>query len=70
MAISISEKNSLIQELAQLKQDHRELDIAIDELALKLQTNQLEVSRLKRRKLKLKDSITKLESKMIPNLRA
>lgn len=70
MAISISEKNSLIQELAQLKQDHRELDIAIDELALKLQTNQLEVSRLKRRKLKLKDSITKLESKMIPNLLA
>jgi len=53
MTISTTEKNSLIQELAQLKQDHRELDIAIEDLAKTLQTNQLEVSRLKRRKLKL-----------------
>ncbi|GAA6136762.1 hypothetical protein NBRC116583_05090 [Arenicella sp. 4NH20-0111] len=70
MTISTTEKNSLIQELAQLKQDHRELDIAIEDLAKTLQTNQLEVSRLKRRKLKLKDAIAKLESKMIPDLHA
>ncbi len=70
MTISTTEKNSLIQELAQLKQDHRELDIAIEDLAKTFQTNQLEVSRLKRRKLKLKDAIAKLESKMIPDLHA
>jgi len=70
MTISTTEKNSLIQELAQLKQDHRELDIAIEDFAQTLQTNQLEVSRLKRRKLKLKDAIAKLESKMIPDLHA
>ena len=70
MTIRSKDKNSLIQELAILKQDHRELDIAISDMGEKLQANQLEVSRLKRQKLKLKDAIAKLESKLIPDLHA
>jgi len=35
-----------------------------------MQINQLEIGLLKRQKLKLKDSIAKLESKLIPNLHA
>ena len=70
MTIRSIEKNSLIQELAILKQDHRELDLAITDMSEKLQANQLEIGRLKRQKLKLKDAITKLESKLIPDLHA
>lgn len=70
MNISSAEKRQLIQELAELKQDHRSLDIAIIELQKKLEHNQFEVGRLKRQKLKLKDTIARLESNLIPNLHA
>ena len=68
--MNTTEKHSLIQELAVLKQDHRELDLAISEMAEQLQSNQFEISRLKRQKLRLKDAIAKLESKLIPDLHA
>lgn len=70
MTTNISEKNALVQELAQLKQEHRDLDIAIDEMAEQVQANQFQISRLKRQKLKLKDAIARLESKLIPDLHA
>ena len=65
-----TERQELIKEIAILKQDHRELDLAIADLASKLQTNQLEVTRLKKQKLRLKDAISRLESSLIPDLRA
>ncbi len=70
MTITENDKNGLIKELALLKQDHRNLDIAIDQMAEQLQANQFEISRLKKQKLKLKDSIARLESKLIPDLHA
>jgi hypothetical protein len=70
MNIELEEKQMLIQELAELKQQHRELDLAIQDLALRLDSNQLEIGRLKKQKLKLKDSIERLASSMIPNLLA
>ena len=70
MTFNNIEKNALVQELALLKQDHRELDIAITEMAEELQKNSFEISRLKREKLKLKDAIARLESKLIPDLHA
>ncbi|NND83005.1 MAG: DUF465 domain-containing protein [Gammaproteobacteria bacterium] len=60
----------LMQELAELKQEHRELDLAITDLQKKLDHNQFEVGRLKKQKLKLKDAISRLESNLIPDLRA
>ena len=68
MNINQDETQLLLQDLAELKQDHRELDIAIEQLAAQLNTNQLEVSRLKKQKLKLKDAIARLESSLIPDL--
>lgn len=68
MNIDQDEKQILIQELAQLKQQHRELDLAIEDLALRLDTNQLEIGRLKKQKLKLKDSIERMASSLIPDL--
>ncbi len=70
MKFDQEEKQMLMQELAELKQDHRELDIAIHELTEKLDSNQFEISRLKKQKLRLKDAIARLESKLIPDLHA
>lgn len=70
MQITKSGKQRLLQAVAELKQEHRDLDIAIQEMAEKVQANQLDIGRLKRQKLKLKDSIARLESELIPNLHA
>jgi len=70
MNISKHEKQMLIQELAELKQEHRELDITINEMIDKVESNQLKIKRLKKQKLKLKDAISRLESNLIPDLHA
>ena len=70
MKITQNEQQLLLQELAELKQEHRSLDIAINELAEQLHINQLEVGRLKKQKLKLKDAISRIESSLIPDLLA
>ena len=65
-----NEKEMLIQELAELKQEHRELDLAIQQISEQVDDNQFEISRLKKQKLKLKDGIARLESSLIPDLHA
>ena len=70
MNIEQDRDQQLLQEIASLKQEHRELDIAITELGERLEINQLEVSRLKKQKLRLKDAIARLESSLIPDLHA
>jgi len=70
MTFTTNQKNILMQELAQLKQDHHELDLAIDNMAEQVQNNQFEISRLKKQKLRLKDEILRLQSKLIPDLHA
>ena len=70
MNISKHEKQLLIQELAELKQEHRDLDIRINEMVKTIESNQLDIKRFKKQKLKLKDAITRLESNLIPDLHA
>ena len=70
MTIKHDEKQMLLQELAELKQEHRELDLSIQNLTEEVKANQTEVGRLKKQKLKLKDAISRLESNLIPNLHA
>lgn len=53
--------------LAMLLEEHRDLDIAIHSLMEGPYINQLQVRRLKKRKLLLKDMITKIESRLIPD---
>jgi len=57
-------------ELKELRVAHRDLDVSISKLANRHDLDQLEVRRLKKRKLQLKDLIVRLESEMIPNLNA
>lgn len=54
--------------LEQLKIEHRDLDDAIARIIEKGPFNQLQIQRLKKRKLVLKDLITKLESQLVPNI--
>lgn len=58
------------QRLFELRQEHGDLDLAIDALNETPHANQIQLRRLKKRKLFLKDSIVKLESKLIPDLNA
>ncbi|TDB27606.1 DUF465 domain-containing protein [Stenotrophomonas sp. ATCM1_4] len=54
------------QRIAVLRSEHRSLDDRITRLAAN-PDDELEAKRLKRRKLQLKDCITKLESMLIPD---
>jgi len=56
--------------LADLRTQHRDLDDAVARLAESPATNQLQLTRLKKRKLSLKDQIAWWESKLIPDLDA
>lgn len=57
----------LARKLAELRLEHRDLDAAIDRLALASDADELTVKRLKKRKLWLKDCIARLESALIPD---
>jgi len=54
--------------LAQLKMEHRDLDAAIDALLAMPMPDQIQVARLKKRKLRLKDEIAIIEDQMIPDI--
>ena len=57
----------LVQRVAVLKQEHRDLDAAIARLQADIEADELAVKRLKKRKLQLKDCIARLESALIPD---
>lgn len=54
--------------LEMLKTEHRDLDAAIEALRAAGSTDQLQIARLKKRKLKLKDQITYIEDYLIPDI--
>lgn len=62
--------NSKHARLNQLRVEHRDLDEIIGRLVDDPSVDQLQIQRLKKRKLRLKDMIAKLESELIPNLNA
>ncbi len=61
---------ALHQKLAELTHEHRELDEAIANLQSDPEHDQFQVSRLKKRKLLLKDMIVRIKSQLIPDLNA
>ena len=60
----------IARQLADLRLEHRDLDTAIEQLSGNIRTDELQLKRLKTRKLKIKDMIAWLESKQIPDLDA
>jgi hypothetical protein len=59
-----------IEKLRQLRIEHRDLDQVIARLALDIHVDEVQMRRLKKRKLLLKDQIARLESQSIPDLNA
>jgi hypothetical protein len=56
--------------LRELRIEHRDLDDVIHRLQMDLYVNEVQLRRLKKRKLMLKDQIARLESELIPDLNA
>ena len=54
--------------LAQLTQEHRDLDAAIEALSQAGNSDLLQLSRLKKRKLQLKDEITEINNGLLPDI--
>ncbi len=59
-----------LEKLRELRIEHRDLDDVITRLQLDFCVDELQMKRLKKRKLMLKDQITRLESELIPDLNA
>ena len=66
--MSEDQERALRIELARLRQEHRDLDAAITALATSGVADSLQIQRLKKRKLILKDSISRLEDQLLPDI--
>jgi len=62
--------SKIAAQLVELRVEHRDLDQAIARLAADRDADELAIKRLKKRKLRIKDMITALESRLIPDLDA
>lgn len=56
------------QLLEQLRVEHRDLDDAITALRAQAMVDQLQIARLKKKKLVLKDRIIRLEDQLVPDI--
>ena len=68
--LSEEERHKMEERLYELKQEHRDLDDAIDHLVATGTFEELKIKRLKKRKLQLKDDIARLENTLIPDILA
>lgn len=67
MSFDLSDIARVSQRLADLRLEHRDLDLAIARLQAGIDADDLSVKRLKKRKLLLRDNIERLESALIPD---
>lgn len=70
MDLSDADIQELQQRLGELRIEHRDLDSAITHMEEGIYPNHLQLRRLKRRRLLLKDTIRRIESALIPDLNA
>lgn len=68
--IDAYDTDSLRARLQALRLEHRDLDQIIERLSQDALQDQLQLRRLKKRKLQLKDTIARIESMLIPDLGA
>jgi hypothetical protein len=64
----VQDLEEMKRRLADLKTEHRDLDDVIARLLDKAPFDQLQLQRLKKRKLLLKDEISLLESRLLPDI--
>ena len=63
-----TDEQMLRARLAELMQEHRDLDGAIAAMSEQGVKDQLQITRLKKRKLQLKDQITRIEDSLLPDI--
>jgi hypothetical protein len=63
----LTDRDSLLRKLAELRTEHRDLDTVIARISEGSSLDQIHLQRLKKRKLLLKDEIARLESRLIPD---
>jgi len=61
-------EEELLAQLAELRQDHADLDAAVQAIALSPLPDMLLIARLKRKKLSLKDEIARIEDQLTPDI--
>jgi len=64
----IDDEDALIARLNELKQDHADLDAAVQAIALSPLPDMLLIARLKRKKLALKDEMARIEDLLNPDI--
>jgi len=68
VAMTDEEERELREQLARLQQEHRDLDAAIAALATAPGSDLIQVQRLKKRKLLLRDRIRAIEDQLTPDI--
>ncbi len=63
----LTDRDSLLRRLHELRSEHRDLDTVIARLSEQGSLDQIQLQRLKKRKLMLKDEIAWLENRLIPD---
>lgn len=66
--LSPVEETELRRKLATLKLEHKDLDASVDALAAQSRPDMLQIARLKKRKLALRDEITTIEDCILPDI--
>jgi len=62
------DEDALRAKLSELTQEHRDLDMAIAALIASGANDQIQLTRLKKRKLQLKDQIARVEDQLLPDI--
>lgn len=62
------DREQLLQKLEELKSQHRDLDDVIARITEEVPFDQLQMQRLKKRKLQLKDQISVIENLLLPDI--
>ena len=63
----IADRDAMLRRLHELRSEHRDLDTVIARIDSSA-VDQLQLQRLKKRKLKLKDEIAWLEGRLVPDI--
>jgi len=64
----MSNQEKLVERLELLKAEHRDLDDAILALAQRPMPDMIQLARLKKKKLQLRDDIIRIESELLPDI--
>lgn len=64
----MTDQDMVEKQLAKLRKEHRQLDETIQDLATNSPYDPIELQRLKKRKLQLKDEIARLDSALLPDI--